>query len=267
MIVATSTNLMTRQESQRAFTLLNKKIRPIAEHLHKEEFKDLTFLLVTRSIGEVFPSWPGIQAARLALIQGMVSLYNLDSPLEESQGEDTEGRLVDLLKQAMAYQVEFSKYHPTSKPRVTSLLRDFECLVVPSHTHSTMGQGKRNIKCVAFVGTQGERIAAGGSSNDICLFDTGLSTCATVLKGHTSRVWDLACAEDASWMCSVAGDGCCLVWDLEKETFGKLDTQHVGDVYSVEVCILFLLLILLFLNLPLNPHADPSRFIQTNNTL
>lgn len=72
----------------------------------------------------------------------------------------------------MAYQIEFSRYHPLRKPRVTTLLSDFECTVVPNTVHATYAGHSADVKCVTFVGEKGQLLASGSSDHSIGLWHT-----------------------------------------------------------------------------------------------
>jgi hypothetical protein len=53
---------------------------------------------------------------------------------------------------AAAYQVEFSRYHPRVTPRVTTLLEDYTCFVVPNAPRSVLLGHTANVKAIEFVG-------------------------------------------------------------------------------------------------------------------
>ncbi len=59
-------------------------------------------------------------------------------------------RLVNLLRQSVAYQMEFSRYHPKTIPKVTTLLRDFECQVLPNAVKTTFVGHTQNVKVYRF---------------------------------------------------------------------------------------------------------------------
>jgi len=98
--------------------------------------------------------------------------------------EVPEGRLLHLLQQAAAYQVEFSRYHPKTTPRLATyvsigralerqacnvltreetsrLLRDYTSFVLPNSEKKTLVGHQGNVKCVEFVGEEGLHIISG----------------------------------------------------------------------------------------------------------
>ena len=81
-------------------------------------------------------------------------------------------RLLTLCKQAVAYQIEFSRYHPRVTPNVPSLLDDYRCFTLPNEVHTTYTGHTDSVKCVTFVGENGDYIASGGSDNTIRIWRT-----------------------------------------------------------------------------------------------
>ena len=51
------------------------------------------------------------------------------------------GRLVTLLKQVVAYQIDLNRYHPKVAPHVPTLLEDFRCFTVPDALRTTVPTG------------------------------------------------------------------------------------------------------------------------------
>jgi hypothetical protein len=71
-------------------------------------------------------------------------------------------RLLTLLRQSVAYQIEFSRYHPKIAPTVNTLLEDYTSFVIPNAVGATLTGHKGNVKCVEFIGEEG-RTAVSGS--------------------------------------------------------------------------------------------------------
>ena len=71
------------------------------------------------------------------------------------------GRLISLLKQAYAYQMEFSRYRPTVTPKVRTLLEDYSSTIIPNSAKNTFVGHIMNVKCVEFVGEKGEMLISG----------------------------------------------------------------------------------------------------------
>jgi len=70
-------------------------------------------------------------------------------------------RLLTLLRQAVAYQIEFSRYHPRIAPRVNTLLQDYTSFVIPNAVRATLIGHHGNVKCVEFIGEEGREIVSG----------------------------------------------------------------------------------------------------------
>lgn len=70
-------------------------------------------------------------------------------------------RLLNLLRQAVAYQIECSRYHPKISPIVETLLQDFSPFVIPNATRTIMQGHRGNVKCAEFVGSEGRSIISG----------------------------------------------------------------------------------------------------------
>lgn len=95
-------------------------------------------------------------------------------------------RLLTLLRQAVAYQIEFSRYHPRVAPCVNmyvifikniikinlwsfvlknysfdSLLQDYTSFIIPNAICATLSGHLGNVKCVEFIGEEGWEIVSG----------------------------------------------------------------------------------------------------------
>lgn len=70
-------------------------------------------------------------------------------------------RLLNLLRQAVAYQIEVSRYHPRISPIVDTLLQDFSPFVIPNACKTIMQGHRGNVKCAEFVGHEGRTIISG----------------------------------------------------------------------------------------------------------
>ncbi|CAH0517739.1 unnamed protein product [Peronospora belbahrii] len=250
--------LIDRQEYQKAFTFLTAHLKPlekvaIASNSSRQEFKELCYLLTCKAVGEsnAFRDWEGVVRSREKLVEQLKATFALEEVVLPQQDGDTasmttttttlpppmampDHRLVQLLHQSVAYQMEFSRYHPKTIPKVSTLLRDFECEVLPNAVKSTYVGHSQNVKFVTFVGTDGELLASGSSDATIKLWPTEFleahqqskdeeidKPAGTVcrqwsrdLLGHSSRIWYLTASASGERLYSGSGDGTVKVWDL-----------------------------------------------------
>lgn len=78
-------------------------------------------------------------------------------------------RLTILMRQALSFQIENSVQNANKtgnaslqlKPKITSLLKDYEMVTVPTKCKRQFKGHKDNVKCVAFVGDNHDFIASG----------------------------------------------------------------------------------------------------------
>ena len=163
-------------------------------------------------------------------------------------------RLLGLLQQAVAYQIEFSHYHPTARANVqaSSLLDDYSCALLPNAQRGVLRGHAAGVKCVEWVGGGG-LLASGGNDHCVRLWSARDHSALAVMRGHESRVWQLAASADGRQLASASADGTVRVWGLGErgeapppvDAAGGLPASevkpsatlsgHVGDVYSVSL--------------------------------
>ncbi|KAJ3106459.1 hypothetical protein HDU97_006245 [Phlyctochytrium planicorne] len=225
-------------EFQKAFTHLNKRLKPL-EHLQTtpNEFRDMCYLLTAKSVSEAlsFRNWEGIVPSREKLAEQFQNMIDVEVAERDGTASVPPQRLLTLLRQAVAYQIEFSRYHPRIAPRITTLLQDYTSLVIPNAVRNTYWGHKGNVKCAEFVGEEGRLIISGSSDNSCRIWDTESADCKGVLEGHSSRIWDVASSRSGSFVSSASADGTVKVWDLNTAKFPCVGTLSgaTGDVYSV----------------------------------
>jgi COMPASS component SWD3 len=98
---------------------------------------------------------------REKLMELFQSMVDYEIAEREGQAYVPPHRLVTLLRQAVAYQVECSRYHPSVAPRISTLLHDFTPLVVPNAVKTVYHGHTRNVKCAEFLGEDGVKIITG----------------------------------------------------------------------------------------------------------
>jgi hypothetical protein len=168
--------LIDRQESQKAFVYLTTQLKPLeklSRASNADEFEDLCYLLTCKSVrdAESFKGWQGVLKERQRLADDFQAAYEVGAGIIQEH-EVPRGRLVTLLQRAFAHQMEFGRYHPKVTPKVETVLRDYQCLVLPNDTHTAFIGHSANVKCVHFVGEEGHYIASGSSDNSICVWRT-----------------------------------------------------------------------------------------------
>lgn len=229
---------LERREIQKAFTFLNKRLKPL-EHFQTKpnEFKDMCYLLTAKSIHEApsFKNWEGIMASREGLVDQLQSMLEFETADRTGNRHIPPDRLLALLRQAVAYQIEFSRYHPKIAPTVNSLLDDYTSFVIPNAVGATLTGHQGNVKCIEFIGEEGKKIVSGSSDNTLRIWDTESAKCLDVLHGHRSRIWDLSTTHQGDFVASASGDSTVKIWNLKnaKATCAATLNGHAGDVYSV----------------------------------
>ncbi|KAI9014672.1 WD40-repeat-containing domain protein [Gaertneriomyces semiglobifer] len=226
-------------EIQKAFTHLNKRLKPL-EHLQTtpNEFKDLCYLLTAKSVHDApaFKDWAGITPAREKLAEHFQNMVDFESADRDGSVYVPPQRLLTMLRQAVAYQIESSRYHPRIAPRVTTLLADYHSLTIPNGVRNTLAGHKDNVKCIAFIGDDGLSIISGSSDSTCRIWNTETGECQGVLEGHLSRIWDVASSKAGLTVASASGDGTVKLWDLRTNKMQCMTTleDSNGDVYSVD---------------------------------
>ncbi|SJX64442.1 related to TAF5-subunit of TFIID and SAGA complexes [Sporisorium reilianum f. sp. reilianum] len=141
-------------------------------------------------------------------------------------------RLLTMLHQAVAYQVEFARYHPKKAPVISGLLHDYTGFIVPNSVAHTMRGHRKNVKSVRFVGEEGRKLVSGSSDNTVRLWNSNTGRCEGVLEGHRSRVWDVDSTRTGGHVASASGDSTVKVWDVESAQCRTTLRAGMGDVYS-----------------------------------
>ncbi|WFD32443.1 hypothetical protein MSPP1_003490 [Malassezia sp. CBS 17886] len=236
------------REFQKAFTFLIKRLKPLENYQpHAGEFGDLCYLLSAKSVTDApsFRSWEGIQPAREALVTEFAPVLGEErvdrtAPLPWENGRESDRadyeyvpphRLLSLLHQAAAYQVEFARYQRRTAPVVSTLLHDYTGFIVPDRCRSVLRGHQQNVKCVRFVGTEGRMVASGSSDCTVRLWDTATGDCSAVLDGHGSRVWDVDSTLSGAFVASASGDSTVKLWNTGSHTLQLTLAGGFGDVY------------------------------------
>uniref|UniRef100_A0A7S2SNE6 CTLH domain-containing protein n=1 Tax=Rhizochromulina marina TaxID=1034831 RepID=A0A7S2SNE6_9STRA len=256
--------LIQRQEPQRAFTVLNKRLKPLedlastielgpskgVQYLIQHEFSELCYLLTCRSVQDshLFQQWPGDIPGRELVADNIGRMAAVEHehdvcPCQPDGSEILPHRLVTLLQQATAFQMEFSRYRTTAPAKVTSLLRDYECSAVPNSVAHVLRGHCTDAKCLAFVGDQGNMLVSGGADGRVLVWDTELGGVVEegcieqprepllVAQGHKARVWDVASNARGDLVASVDATGVASLWRLPPLATLLSDSRATGEPY------------------------------------
>eukprot|EP00658_Telonema_sp_P-2_P012246 TRINITY_DN14669_c0_g1_i5.p1 TRINITY_DN14669_c0_g1~~TRINITY_DN14669_c0_g1_i5.p1 ORF type:complete len:571 (+),score=161.32 TRINITY_DN14669_c0_g1_i5:109-1713(+) len=241
--------LVERREVQKAFNKLTNSLKPLEGYQSEpNEFKELCYMLTCNSVQDVpsFRDW-NPSSGRQSMCDQFTLMLNLEEyPDDMSLSKVPPDRLVEMMHQAVAYQIEFNRYQPSVTPRVSTLLEDYTTCVLPSTTVHTLTAHKANVKCVTWVGEDGQAVATGSSDCDVRLWETESGLCKARLSGHKGRIWSLDSTNKADMLASASGDGKVRMWNLTEldslqreeqvsccEVLDGKDQGHKGDIYSV----------------------------------
>ena len=230
-------------EYQKAFTHLTKRLKPLEACAPSlAEFKDLCYLLTCKSVQEVVPDWD-LVTAREQLVEQHRVMVEFESAEQSGGAQVPSRRLVRLLQQAAAYQIEFSHYHPRAgaSVQVKSLLEDYSCSLLPNAVHSELLGHAAGVKCLAWVGTEG-LLASGSNDASIRLWSVQKreQPCVGCLQAHASRVWQLSASPCGRRLASASADGTVRLWDTRAALNGSTTptltlSGHTGDVFTVQL--------------------------------
>ncbi|KAI9506525.1 WD40-repeat-containing domain protein [Coemansia spiralis] len=245
--------LIDDNESQKAFTTLTKHLKPLeSQQSFQGEFRDLCYLLTTKSIQDApaFRNWDGIASSREKLAEYLQNILEFEIVGRENEQQHLKpNRLITMLRQAVAYQIESCQYHSESIPSVPSLLSDYTPVVVPNTEQQSFIGHLGNVKCTEYVGPYGNFVASGSSDNTIRIWDTESAECLATLRGHTSRIWDICVDSMGTTLISASGDCTVKIWDIsdlhKPQCTATIATDNIdnsgnpgnsgGDIYSVSL--------------------------------
>ncbi|RKP01996.1 hypothetical protein CXG81DRAFT_2085, partial [Caulochytrium protostelioides] len=267
------------RELQKAFGHLTKRLKPL-EHLQAtpHEFRDLCYLLTAKAVQDApsFRHWEGVVPAREALAEHFDHAMRLDA-VAAALGLDRPRpaplpvpprRLEQLIRQAVARQVDACPYASTPARPVSTLLEDYSPLVLPNAVReifrsprlaaassatastgrgaglATLGVGltaDASVKCAEWVGTHGALMVSGGSDGVCRVWDPHRppeTAERAALAGHTARIWALSVDRAGERVATASGDGTVKLWSLTPCLGGESTplltfAEHTKDVYTV----------------------------------
>lgn len=274
--------LIDSQELHNAFNILIQKLKPLERYAKSNnEFKDLCYLLTCKSVTDVnsFKDWDGIAIARSILIQqygrllldfDMDSGNNNNNPsknnhvaissfagsnIENNEKEVPPTRLINLLQQALAFQISCcsssnsyssassstssSASASASAPRIGSILQDYEPSIIPNKRLSSCIGHSSAVKAVTFIGEEGNKLASGSSDNSVKIWETKTGKCLKTLKGHQARIWDITSTLNGSLIASASGDGSIQIYNNDNNNNNENVNKNSifvnkKDIYTIK---------------------------------
>eukprot|EP00039_Didymoeca_costata_P012849 m.187094 g.187094 ORF g.187094 m.187094 type:complete len:527 (+) comp15600_c0_seq3:55-1635(+) len=232
---------LERREIQQGFTFLTKRIKPFESIIPKDEMKDLCYVLTCHNVQDAtsFKNWLG-KAHRNQLVEQLETMLELESQNKEVMKPVPPNRLQTLLKQSIAYQIEKCGENMETQPKVTTILDDFEGLGLPNKTYKVIegfeGNGHNgNVKCLDFVGTDGNMLITGSSDATVKLWSIDSGDLVRTCEGHVARVWDVCSARSGKHFVSASADATMKVWETSSGNCITTIQGHKNDVYSVTI--------------------------------
>jgi COMPASS component SWD3 len=171
----------------RALKCLTQRLKPLESYVaNANEFKELCYVLTCKSVqqSDAFRHWDGARGtSREKLVEQFESLLASEHLTATEPRAVPPNRLLTIVRQALAYQIHTSRYHPKLNPTITTLLDDFKCFVVPNAPRHIFRTPSANVKTIAFVGSAGWRIASASDDNVVCLWDAHGRDLSTTTNG------------------------------------------------------------------------------------
>jgi len=228
-----------RQEFSKAFLFLKKKLKPLQSlSLNVSEFHDLCYLLTCSQVNEAesFRNWDGINPSRERLAEKFENFIQVNQLVYHGKvsGEVPQGRLVQLLQQAVGYQVSCSN-HVLGNARPMTLVKDYVCFGPPTRAHRVYKGHTQDVKSVVFVGADGKRLASGSADKLVRIWDTNSGLCERVLRGHTSKIWCVTSDRKGSRVLSGGGNGDVIIWHMENKESTVTHRFNQRAVYCLDV--------------------------------
>ncbi|PRP87067.1 hypothetical protein PROFUN_04803 [Planoprotostelium fungivorum] len=231
--------LLEKQEYQKAFTYLTKRLKHLGGRVDdSEEFRDLCYLLTSKSVQDShhFKNWDGAKGnSRGLLIEKFSSLFEMEHHQHLGTSTVEGGRMLELLRQASAHQIDSSVYKPTIPPKINTINDDFRCFVLPNKILRNFEGHTAPVKCVGILDRQLPLYVSGSNDSTIKLWSHHTGECISTLRGHSDRIWDVCTSTNGQMFASASGDSTAKLWHVRADGAECFKTfQHQGDVYSVD---------------------------------
>jgi COMPASS component SWD3 len=240
--------LIEEGKHQKAFTFLMKRLKPLEEFASlPNEFKELSYALTCNSVQEIslFKDWDGSNGNSR---EKVVEMLNYFISFEEHELGDSFSslnsvpprRLLTMIEQSLVHQISSQNRNPTDKPKIESLLHDYESYIVPNSLMKTFKQHASNVKTIQFLGQHCEYLASAGSDNVINIFNIETGELLNSLEEHESRIWDLNCSKNSNYLASASGDSTIKIWSLNSsmnkvKCVQTIKKKEKYDFYCVKI--------------------------------
>lgn len=186
---------------------LNKRLKPLEHYeTRPNEFKDLCYLVVSGShpgLEQPLPTTTASGRAELiSCLESFIRTPQLSSFAPTNFTPPPPNRLMQLLSQSASFQILKNRFHPATKPRIKTLLRDFETMVVPNACTFTYRHLTGPVKSAKWIPRK-RMVVCGGSEGSVHIWDRNTSH----QFHHGARVWDVDVDCGGEVMASVGGNG------------------------------------------------------------
>jgi len=237
-----------------------------SENSNSQEFKELCYLLSGKAVQDspMFQGWGSEKESRENLVHELKAAIEVEDCLNIKQPQMPKGRLVMLLQQAVAYQMELCRYHPRIMPQVNSLSKDFASVLVPNTLRHTFvcnnklngpvqgkgepsgpveedgpqsindkasGLNQGGMKSFTYIGQEGCFLAAGLADGKVAVWKTNPTECSSDEQKERP---DPGAGKTAPTFanlpfCVIQGTARRRIWDLISNKEGSLLVTGVAD--------------------------------------
>ncbi|CBJ33816.1 conserved unknown protein [Ectocarpus siliculosus] len=189
--------LIERQEYQRAFVFLNRRLKPMEATAAStpNEFLNLCYLLTCKSVSDAghFRSWGGVLGGREKLAEELARLVEAETVSLAHPSQMPPNRLVTLLEQAVAFQIESGRYNPK------------EVKVFAGHEAGVLH---------AVSNPNGNLLVSGGRDSAIKFWDVMSGVCVKTLSQAVGAVTSVDLTMDGMYLLASSRHGPVRTWDV-----------------------------------------------------
>ncbi|CAM9652501.1 unnamed protein product, partial [Scytosiphon promiscuus] len=190
--------LIERQEYQKAFAFLNRRLKPMEGTAAStpNEFLNLCYLLTCKSVSDAehFRTWGGVLGGREKLAEELARLVEAETgSLAQPSPIMPPNRLMTLLEQAVAFQIDSGRYHP----KASKFFAGHQAGVL--HTISN---------------PYGNLLVSGGRDSAIKFWDVMSGVCVKTLSQAVGAVTSVDLTTDGMYLLASSRHGPVRKWDV-----------------------------------------------------